>query len=153
MHIISYLQEGCWIMFGIFSYFVQAIFSISFLKFSPLLAAWNDITSLCFLFSLMWHCEKGCLFDICYGCTRPRKSLTHPHRLQKCNPNLLYPETYRWSCNVCGSDFMHESQEKPFNCKQCRFDICFKCLKGGDNKLFFQLFFTDRALYFGQYIP
>ena len=80
-------------------------------------------------YSLSWHCEEECTFDLCFGCTRSHKSLVHPHRLVKAKPRLLYPQQTGWKCDACQTIFMHDDQEKPYDCKECSFDLCFVCLK------------------------
>ena len=81
-------------------------------------------------FSLPWHCEKGCEFDLCYGCTKSHKSAAHRHPLQKSNPKKSYPTLPGWKCDICGEDVRHEEQEKPYHCKTCHYDLCQNCMEG-----------------------
>ncbi|XP_028392697.1 uncharacterized protein LOC114517237 [Dendronephthya gigantea] len=76
---------------------------------------------------LPWHCEEGCNFDLCFGCTRSHKSEAHRHLLLKSNPK----DTYRtgWRCNICRESHPNEDNEKPYQCKKCEYDLCEECMK------------------------
>ncbi|XP_028392709.1 zinc finger X-chromosomal protein-like isoform X1 [Dendronephthya gigantea] len=78
---------------------------------------------------LPWHCEEGCDFDLCFGCTRSHKSAAHRHLLLKSNPKKTYPNLDGWGCDICGEGYHHEDNEKPYECKKCEYDLCEKCMK------------------------
>ena len=94
----------------------------------------NSELKIVFTSSLPWHCEDGCEFDLCFGCTRSHKSAVHRHPLEKSNPRNTYPSMQGWGCDICGRSFRHEDQEKPYECKKCHYDLCQNCMKG--NKIF-----------------
>ena len=78
---------------------------------------------------LTWHCENGCYFDLCFGCTRSYKSTAHRHLLLKSNPKESYPSMQGWVCDICCKEFKHEDEEKPYECKNCQYDLCQSCMK------------------------
>lgn len=79
--------------------------------------------------NLPWHCEDGCEFDLCFGCTKSHKSAAHRHLLLKTNPKNSYPSMPGWKCDICSGEFRHENQEKPYECKKCNYDLCQNCMK------------------------
>lgn len=53
----------------------------------------------------------------------------HQHPLISKNPIIIYKE-YKgnWQCDNCGKKHGHDHY--PFNCSQCRYDICQSCASG-----------------------
>ena len=90
-----------------------------------------------FLHRLSWHCGE-CNFDLCYGCTKNHKTTAHRHKLQKVDPQNIYPFMDSWGCDLCKEIFHQSNVEKPYHCvSNCEFDLCGSCMEGKKHSVLF----------------
>ena len=62
----------------------------------------------------------------------------HRHKLQKVDPQNVYPNTDSWGCDLCKETFHQSNVEKPYHCvSNCEFDLCGSCMKGKTHPVVF----------------
>ena len=82
-----------------------------------------------FWFSYPAHCSQ-CKFDLCDNCIKPYKSRFHPgHVMYKADSNVAYPGFNGvWRCDRCSRSFKPQTNNVPYHCSQCEFDLCDSCM-------------------------
>ncbi|KAJ7376098.1 hypothetical protein OS493_036861 [Desmophyllum pertusum] len=74
------------------------------------------------------HCA-GCKFDVCHDCFKPQTTPLHNHPLYRADTNHVYAQfSGGWRCDNCGSVHNNPTDNKPWHCQTCEYDLCHPCM-------------------------
>lgn len=74
------------------------------------------------------HCGD-CEFDVCQECFRPHTTPLHEHPLYKADSHHVYAQfSGGWRCDRCESVHNNPTDNKPWHCQTCEFDLCHDCM-------------------------
>ncbi|KAJ7376096.1 hypothetical protein OS493_036859 [Desmophyllum pertusum] len=72
---------------------------------------------------------KQCEFDVCHDCFKPHTTPLHNHPLYKADSHHVYAQfSGGWRCDNCGSVHNNPTDNKPWHCQTCEYDLCHPCM-------------------------
>ena len=81
-------------------------------------------------FRFSHHCSE-CEFDVCHNCFKPHSTPLHPHPLYRANSHYVYQQfSGGWRCDNCGSVHNNPTDNLPWHCQTCEYDLCHSCMRG-----------------------
>ncbi|KAL9979958.1 hypothetical protein ACROYT_G008481 [Oculina patagonica] len=73
------------------------------------------------------HCTK-CDFDVCHDCFKPHITPLHGHPLYRADTYHVYGRCNGdWKCDNCYSYHSSPTDNRPWHCQICEFDLCRDC--------------------------
>ena len=81
-------------------------------------------------FRFSHHCSQ-CEFDVCHNCFKPHDTPLHPHPLYRADSHFVYEQfSGGWRCDNCSSVHNNPTDNKPWHCQTCEYDLCHSCMSG-----------------------
>ncbi|XP_078376243.1 uncharacterized protein LOC144659637 isoform X2 [Oculina patagonica] len=74
------------------------------------------------------HCSD-CEFDVCHDCFKPHTTPLHIHPMYRADSHYVYAQfNGGWRCDNCGSVHNNPTDNKPWHCQTCEYDLCHACM-------------------------